>query len=122
MPLLPLLGFATVYPSIMHDLNSLCLYTLCASVYAIAVPGQVEGLLCPSSPDDGVLNIHWKQPISNAASVNDYVVEVQEYIHQSGSRTLLPRPLDPPFRQEVQVESNGAMTATVTTDISELFN
>ena len=85
------------------------------------MPGQVEDLVCPDSPGGGVLNIRWQQPSSNAASVNDYVVEVQEIIHSPpGSRMLGLQTLTPPFRQEVQ--SSGALITAVTSGVGEFAN
>ena len=78
----------------------------------------MEDLVCPDSPDGGVLNIRWQQPSSNAASVNDYVVEVQEIIHSPPGRRMLGlQTLTPPFRQEV--ESSGALMTAVTSGVGE---
>ena len=79
-----------------------------------AVPGQVENLVCPDSPDGGVLNIRWQQPSSNADSVNSYIVEVQEVVHSPpGSRMLGLRTL---FQQ---VQPGGALMTAVTSGVSE---
>ena len=78
----------------------------------------MEDLICPDSPDGGVLNIRWQQPSSNAPGVNDYVVEVQEIIHSPpGSRMLGFQTLAPPFRQEVQ--SGDALITAVTSGAGE---
>ena len=58
--------------------------------------------MCPHSDDGGVLRISWGVPSSNAASVNDYIVEVLEYYQPGGSRVVETRNLNPSFRQEVQ--------------------
>jgi hypothetical protein len=77
----------------------------------------VENPICPSSPDGGILNIHWSQPSINTDSVIDYVVEVLEYSHQPGNRTLIVSPLIPPFQQEE--ESGGELTIAVTSGVSK---
>ena len=83
-----------------------------------AVPGQVEDLVCPDSPDGGVLNIRWQQPTTNPSSVNDYVVEVQEIIHSPpGTKRLGLRTLTPPFQQEVQ--PNVTLTISVTSGVGK---
>ena len=70
------------------------------------VPGGVENLNCPNSPDGGVLNIHWQEPSNNVDSVIDYVIEVQEFsVQQSSNRTLQ-------FREEKL--SGGTLMANVT--------
>ena len=82
------------------------------------VPGQVEDLVCPDSPDGGILNIRWQQPSSNAASVNDYVVEVQEIIHSPpSSRMLGLQTLTPPFQQEVQSDGGALRTVVTSTGL-----
>ena len=77
------------------------------------VPGGVENLNCPNSPDGGVLNIHWQEPSNNVDSVIDYVIEVQEFsVQQSSNRTLQVHPLTPPFREEKL--SGGTLMTNVT--------
>ena len=84
------------------------------SVVYSTVPGQVEDLVCPDSPDGGVINIRWQQPTTNPSSVNDYVVEVQEITHSPpGSRRLGLRTLTPPFQQEVRPNVTTSVSSGV---------
>ena len=84
------------------------------------MPGQVEDLVCPDSPDGGVLNIRWQQLTTNPSSVNDYVVDVQEIIHSPpGSRMLGLRTLTPPFQQELEVQPNVTLTTSVSSGVGK---
>lgn len=76
------------------------------------MPGQVVNLTCPyNSSDGGALNIVWEQSSMNSGSINDYIVEVEEYFLQPENQALDSQPLDPPFRSVVQ--SNGVLIAAV---------
>jgi hypothetical protein len=97
-------------------MSTTALYHADISLFFV-VPGEVGNPICPNLPDDGILNIHWSQPSVNADSVVDYVVEVVEYSHQSGSRTLKVSPLIPPFRQEEK--SGEELTMAVTSGVSK---
>ncbi len=77
------------------------------------MPGQVADLTCPDSADGGVLQIRWGLP-SNAASVNDYVVEVEVYVQPAGSAVLEPRPLTTPYKQPVK-----SLNTDVTSGVSK---
>ena len=80
----------------------------------------MEDLVCPDSPDGGVLNIRWQQPTTNPSSVNDYVVEVQEIIHfPPGSRRLGLRTLTPPFQQDLEVQPNVSLTTSITSGVGK---
>ena len=57
---------------------------------------------CPSSADGAELFICWAVPVSNADSVNDYLVEVLEYFQPANRQGVETRPLTPAFQQEVQ--------------------
>lgn len=81
------------------------------------MPGQVEGLICPSSGDTEVLSIQWEPPISNANSVYEYVVEVVEYFQPVNSRVLELRPLAPPFQHGVQF--NELLMTAVTSGVGK---
>ena len=72
------------------------------NVLSPVVPGRVINLTCPDSHDAGVLDIRWELPNINSHSINDYLVEVQEYFQLPNSSVLGSRSLTPPFLQEVQ--------------------
>ena len=84
-------------------------------LFCVVVPGQVENLTCPSSSDGSILNIMWQQ--SDSESVNDYVVEVEEYFLQPGSQSLDSRPLDEPFHEVVR--SDGVLATAVMSGIGK---
>ena len=84
------------------------------NVLSPVVPGRVINLTCPDSYDAGVLDIRWELPNINSHSINDYLVEVQEYFQSPNSSVLGSRSLTPPFLQEVQsAEIKMAVTSGV---------
>lgn len=76
----------------------------------------MENPVCIKSANDGrALTVSWEQPILNAASVIDYIVEVKRYFQPPGSRILELRPLDPLFRQEMEM-----LTATIMEGVGKI--
>ena len=61
----------------------------------------MRGLSCDAT-EASVLPISWTPPSLNAEAVNDYLVEVREYVQPQGSRSLQLVDLSPPFRRVVK--------------------
>ena len=84
-----------------------------------AEPGQVTGLMCPSS-GGSVLSFNWTPPSLNADNVIDFVVEVTEYVQpESAVKRVITRPLTPPFTKNVKSGPHALLRAVVDSGVGE---
>ena len=95
---------------------SIIMHTLIVAI-PVSAPDPVTDLECPDSGDGAVLLISWTSPGSNDSYT--YTIEIQEYYQDNIRLTLLLRPLNPPFNQEVHVAIADEVTINVTSGVGE---
>ena len=66
-----------------------------------------------------MLSIQWEAPVSNAESVNDYLVQVLQYFQPAGSQEVETRHLNPAFQQ--QVRSGELLKTFVTSGVGRCY-
>ena len=84
-------------------------------------PGGVTDLVCGLPGGDGrLLSLSWNPPLSdqNADSVNDYLMEIQQYVQLEGTTSVSLMPLVPPIKNLL---SKDIFSTSITEQVGECF-